>query len=240
VKRATPLLIVTLVLVAASLWYFLRSKPRDYALVARQVATQRLAEHLGQKFPGQRVLLISNPFTQQANTSPDISRTEAAGIEGFGKGMSDNLVLEAVAFPELKPEARGNPRSVFIDGETTTPLSFLVAESAFDNLAAQHPQCGLFVSLIGLPQNVTQLRCWQEEKPKFALLLPDLRFVGNAAAVKQAVRRGKVTAMVLQKPGAPNVHRGISEKDFDRLFILVTAENVDRAMVDYPQLFPPN
>jgi hypothetical protein len=240
VKRATPLLIVTLGLVAAGLWYFLRSKPRDYALVARQIATQRLAEHLGQKFPGRRVLLISNPFTQQADTSPDIARTEAAGIEGFGQGMAGKLVLEAVAFPELMPEARANPRSVFIDGQTTTPLSFLVAESAFDNLAAQHPQCSLFVSLIGLPKNVTQLRCWQEEKPKFGLLLPDLRFVGNAAAVKQAVQRGKIAAMVLQKPGAPNVHRGISEKDFDRLFILVTAENVDRAMVDYPQLFPPN
>src|SRR5688500_19851230 len=64
VKRATPLLIGALVLVAVGLWYFLRSKPRDYALVARQIATQRLAEHLGQKFPSQRVLLISNPFAQ--------------------------------------------------------------------------------------------------------------------------------------------------------------------------------
>ena len=227
-------------LVTAGLWYLLRDKPRDYALTARALAMRRLGEHLAQKFPGQRALLISNPFTENANTASDIVATEKAGIDGFKKGMGDKLVLEAVAFPELKPEARTNPRAVFIDGETTTPLSFLVSADAFDKLAGQHPQAGLFVSLIGLPANVKELRCWQDEKPKFALLLPDLRFVGNAAAVKQSLQKGKIATMVLQKPGAPSLHRGVSQTDFDQLFILVTAENIERTMIDYPQLFPAN
>ena len=239
-KRATPLIIGALVLITAGIWYFLRSEPRDYALTARELATRRLGEHLAQKFPGQRALLISNPFTQNANIASDIVATEKAGIDGFKKGMGDKLVLEAVAFPDLKPEARTNPRAVFIDGETTTPLSFLVSADAFDKLAGQHPQAGLFVSLIGLPANVKELRCWQDEKPKFALLLPDLRFVGNAAAVKQSLQKGKIAAMVLQKPGAPSLHHGVSQTDFDQLFILVTADNIERTMLDYPQLFPPN
>jgi hypothetical protein len=75
---------------------------------------------------------------------------------------------------------------------------------------------------------------------RFALLLPDLRFVGNAAAVKEVLQKGKIAAMVLQKPGAPGMDRGVSQTDFDRLFILVTAENVERTMLDHPQLFPPN
>jgi hypothetical protein len=240
VKRYLPLVIGAAVLLTAGLWFFFRSKPRDYALAARAVATRRLAEHLGEKFPGTRVLLISNPFIQNASTSADIVATENAGIEGFGKGMANKLALEAIAFPELKTEARGNPRDVFIDAETTTPLSFLVAEDSFDKLAEQHPQCGLFVSLIGLPRNVKEQRCWQQDNPRFALLLPDLRFVGNVAAVKQAVQKGKIAAMVLQKPGAPSVHGGVSEKEFDQLFILVTPENIDQAILDYPQLFPPN
>lgn len=238
-KRTLPLVVVGFVL-AAGLWYFLRSNPRDHALTARQLATRRLAEHLAQTFPGTRVLLISNPFTQTAHTRGDIVATEEAGIEGFKRGMGNKLVLEAIAFPELKAEARANPRSVYIDAETTTPLSFLVAGDSFDKLAAQHQQCGVFVSLIGLPHNITELRCWEDAAPKFALLLPDLRFVGNAAAVKQAVQRGKIAAMILQKPGAPAVHRGVSEGDFDRLFVLITPENIARAMLDYPQLFPPD
>lgn len=227
------------VLVVTGIWYFARSGPRDHALTARELATRRLAEHLAQKFPGERALLISNPFTQNANTASEIIATEKAGIEGFKQGSGNKLVLEAVAFPELKPEVQWKPRSVFIDGETTTPLSFLVADSAFDKLAEQHPRCGLFVSLIGLPANVNELRCWQEGKTKFALLLPDLRFIGNAAAVKDAVQRGKLAAMVLPKPGAPSLHRGVSETDFDRLFILVTADNIEKTMLDHPQLFPP-
>jgi hypothetical protein len=240
VKRAIPLVIAALLLASAGVWFFLRDKPRDYALTARELATRRLGEHLAQKFSGQRALLISNPFTQSQTIANDIVATEKAGINGFKKGTGDKLILEAVAFPELKPEARTNPRSVFIDGETTTPLSFLVGADAFDKLAGQHPQCALFVSLIGLPANLKELRCWQEEKPKFALLLPDLRFVGNAAAVKQSVQKGKIAAMVLHKPGAPSLDRGVSQTDFDQLFILVTAENIDRTMLDYPQLFPPN
>jgi hypothetical protein len=240
VTRAVPLIIGALLLITAGAWYFLRSDPRDYALTARELATRRLGEHLAQKFPGQRALLISNPFTENANTASDIVATEKAGIDGFRKGVGGKLVLEAVAFPELKPEARTNPRAVFIDGETTTPLSFLVSAEAFDTLAGQHPQCALFVSLIGLPANVKELRCWQEEKPRFALLLPDLRFVGNAAAVKQSLQKGKIAAMVLQKPGAPSLHRGVSQTDFDQLFIFVTAENIERTMLDYPQLFPAN
>ena len=239
-KRAIPLIIGPLVLITAGVWFFLRSQPGNYALAARELATRRLGEYLAQKFPGQRALLISNPFTQNANTASEIVATEKAGIDGIRKGLRDKLVLEAIAFPELKPEARTNPRAVFIDGETTTPLSFLVSADAFDKLAGQHPQAGLFVSLIGLPANVRELPCWQNEKPKFALLLPDLRFVGNAAAVKQSLQNGKIAAMVLQKPGAPSVHRGVSEQDFDRLFILVTADNIERTMLDHPQLFPPN
>lgn len=237
-KRAIPLVIAVLVLASAVFWYLLRDKPRGYALNARELATRRLAEHLAQKLPGQRALLISNPFTQNPNVADDIVATEKAGIDGFKKGMGNKLLLEAVAFPVLKPEARTNPRAVFIDGETTTPLSFLISVDAFDNLAGQYPQAELFVSLIGLPANVKELRCWQEEKPRFALLLPDLRFVGNAAAVKQSLQKGKIAAMVLQKPGAPSLTRGVSQADFDQLFILVTADNIERTMLDHPQLFP--
>ncbi len=239
-KRAIPLVTAVLILASAGIWYFLRDKPRDYALTARELATRRLGDHLAQKYPAQRALLISNPFTQNANTASDIVATEKAGVDGFKKGMGDKLVLEAVAFPELKPEARTNPRALFIDGETTTPLSFLVSDDAFDKLASQYSQASLFVSLIGLPAGVKQLRCWQEEKPKFALLLPDLRFVGSATAVKQSLQKGKIAAMVLLKPGAPSLHQGVSQTDFDRFFILVTAENIEQTMRDHPQLFPAN
>lgn len=237
-KRAAAILVFVAAGTAA-LWFFLRNDPRDNALDARELATRRLAEYLAQNYAGQRALLLSNPFTENDATAQDIIAMEKAGIAGVRKGLRDKLTLEAVAYPELKPGARDNPRAILIDGETTTPLSYLVANDAFDKLVAKHPNCDLIISLIGLPAALKQARCWQDEKPKFALLLPDLRFVGNAAAVKRAVQSGKLAAFVLHKPGAPDSRSPLKGPgQFDQRFLLVTGENIDQILTDHPQLFP--
>jgi hypothetical protein len=238
-KRIAPILALVAFIAAIVLWFFLRNDPRDNALDAREVATHRLAEYLAQNYPGQRALLVSNPFTENDATAKEIVATEKAGIAGVRKGLGGKVTLEAIAYPELKPEARANPRAVFIDGETTTPLSYLVADDSFDKLLAKHPNCDLMISLVGLPASLKETQCWQNEKPRFALLLPDLRFVGNAAAVKRAVQSGKLAAFVLPKPGAPDSRAPLKGPgDFDQRFILVTRENIDRVVADYPQLFP--
>src|SRR5687768_6006443 len=132
-RGAWVLILLVAVAFAVSSWLFLRKKsPHDNALAARELAMHRLGEYLAQKYPGHRALLVSNPFTESASTSKDILKMETAGITGFRSGLGTKATLEAVAFPELKPEAKTNPRAVFIDGETTTPLSYLVAEDAFD------------------------------------------------------------------------------------------------------------
>jgi len=238
-KRVAPILALVVFITAIVLWFFLRNDPRDNALDAREVATRRLAEYLAQNYPGQRALLLSNPFTENDATAKEIVAMEKAGIAGVRKGLGDKVTLEAIAYPELKPEARANPRAVFIDGETTTPLSYLVAPDSFDKLLAKHPNCDLMISLVGLPAALKEVRCWQDEKLKFALLLPDLRFVGNAAAVKRAVQSGKLAAFVLLKPGAPDSRAPLKGPgDFDQRFILVTRENIDRVVEEYPQIFP--
>lgn len=237
-KRAAFILVLAAA-VAVIGFRFFKNDPRDNALDAREVATHRLAEYLAQNYSGQRALLISNPFTENDATAKEIVAMEKAGIAGVRKGLGDKVTLEAIAYPELKPEARANPRAVFIDGETTTPLSYLVAPNSFDKLLAKHPNCDLMISLVGLPAALKDTQCWQDQKPKFALLLPDLRFVGNPAAVKRAVQSGKLVAFVLPKPGVPDSRAPLKGPgDFDQRFILVTRENIDRVVVDYPQLFP--
>ena len=240
-KRAAAILLVIGAIAGLGSWFFLRNHSYDNTLTARGLAARQLAEYLAQKYPGQRALLISNPFTENDATAKEIIAMERAGIAGIRKGLGDKVILEALAYPELKAGARANPRGTFIDGETTTPLSYLVASDAFDKLAAQHPACDLMVSLIGLPADLRQARCWQSDKPSFALLLPDLRFVGDAAAVKRAVQRGKLAAFVLHKPGAPDLDTPLKGSgEFDQRFLLVTPENVERMVADYPQVFPAN
>ncbi len=240
--RQTPAL-VFLVLVAAGfgLWFYFRPDPQGNALRVREIATRGLAEHLARMLPGKRALIISNPFTLGKDTAKGIVEAEQAGLRGLREGFGGSITVAAVAFPELKPEARVNPRALLRDVETTTPLSYLVVPAAFDQLAMKHPDCEILVSLIGLPLEVDRSDSWKAPgAPRFALLLPDLKIIGDAAVVKAAVKSGKLAAFVLARPGAPGDATAPGREwkaEFEERFLLVTAENVEQVMQAHPGLF---
>jgi hypothetical protein len=215
---------IAFVLAAVALWYFTRDKEYIAAFRSREGATQMLAEYLGKKFPGARVLVISNPFTETGG-STDTVKMENAGIDGLREGFGDKTVLK-VGYPELKPAARSDPRSLLADPETPTPLSYLVADDAFDKLTLGYD---LAISLIGLPVALDKVQCWQNPgKPAFGLLLPDLRVVGTGADVRAAVKSGKLAAFVLAAPNAANQ------------FLLVTPESIEQLTQQYPKLLGPD
>ena len=237
------LLVVLVVGLLAGLgyWFFGRDNPHSNALRAREMATRGLAEYLARTQAGHRALVLSNPYTERKGTPRDIVATEAAGIRGLKQGFGTSLTVEAIAFPELRAEAQNNPRAVYIDPESTTPLSYLVAEDAFDKLARQYSHCDVIVSLIGLPVELDRVECWQTNgPPKFALLLPDLRIIGDGAAVKSAVKSGKLAAFVLSKPDAPDSNAPVGRDfaaEFEKRFVLVTAENIDQVTQTHTKLF---
>jgi hypothetical protein len=182
-----------------------------------------LAKYLARKFPGERVLVLSNPFTE-LGASSDIKGMEKAGIAGLREGFGKNANLKVV-FPELKPEARSNPQALVKNPETPTPLSYLVSEDAFDKLISASPTFELVVSLIGLPMALDKLKCWQNPgTPRFALLLPDLSFIGSSADIETALKSGKLAGFVtLREPTTPP-QADVPPK-FAEQFVLVTPEN---------------
>jgi hypothetical protein len=240
-KQAWPVLFLVIAGLGLAWWWFGRANPQDAALRSRELATRGLADHLVSRHAGQRALIVSNPYTQRPGLPPGVYAQEQAGIRGLVQGLTNTIPVEAIVYPELKPEAREDPRAVEIDAPTTTPLSYLVAEGSFDALAQAHPGCELIVSLIGLPADVTRLRVWQRTSPvQFALLFPDFRVLGDAAAVRAAVKSGKLAAFVLPKPNAPPDQTPIGrdgKAEFDRRFLLITPDNIDQMIERYPGLF---
>ena len=222
--RGWGLAIGAAALVGLAVWYFSRDKAQSRAFEERQLATRVLAEYLAKKFPGERVLVVSNPFTELGAES-DIVEMEEAGLAGLREGFGKNATLKVV-FPELKPEARSNPRALLKNPETPTPLSYLVTDDAFDKLVNANPTFELIVSLVGLPATLDKMRCWQKAgKPAFALLLPDLSLMGDSAEVQTALKSGKLAAFVsLREPTTP-AQADVPPK-FAEQFVLVTAENV--------------
>ena len=241
-KRFGPLILLAGILLAGALWFFLRPDPHQDALGARALATRGLAEHLARTFPGQRALVLANSFSREKGMARGTVDMEEAGLRGLRAGFGQRVVLEAVAFPELKPGALENPRALLMDGATTTPLSYLVTDEAFDQLARQHPACELIVSLIGLPAELERVECWRAPgRPWFALLLPDLRIIGDAAAVRSAMQSGKLAAFVCPRPGASDTPVSMGEDfaaAFEKRFVLVTAANLDQVIQTHPNLFP--
>ena len=210
-------------------------------LTQRELGMEFLGRYLASQYPGKKVVVLANPFSQQPGQTRDIYQFEKAGLQGLKRGLGKSVVIETVAYPELKPGFVEDRRSVFIDPRTTTPLSFVVADEALDKIAGEHPQAELLVSLIGLPINVRHTETWKRTNPrKFALLLPDLRMVGDEGAVREAISSGKIAAIVMNKPGAPPEDQPMgkdSKMEFDRRFLLVNRETIDRFLQVYPRLF---
>lgn len=237
---AVVLLILSLGLVEAQ-FHILRGLFSSRPLGQRELAMRFLGQYLARQYPGGRAIVLSNPFSNLAGQPREIYEYEKAGVRGLRQGLGTAVRIEGVVFPELKPGALEHPRAAGIDRATTTPLSYLVADNALDKVARQYPQAEILVSLIGLPVNVRQTRTWQAAGgKKFALLLPDLRMVGNQAAIGQAVRSGKIAAMVLNKPGAPPEDQPLgrdAQTEFDQRFLLITPTSIERYLQAYPRLF---
>jgi hypothetical protein len=137
---------------------------------ARGTGYARPAEYVARTRPGHRVLVVSNPSPSVARLR-EVIETEEAGIRGLRNGFGKGVTVEAVVYPELKPRALEDPRSLITDPETATPLSYLVAPDALDRLAREHSDCDIIVSLIGLPADLSACETWQAGDARSFVLL---------------------------------------------------------------------
>ena len=139
-----------------------------------------------------------------------------------------------VAFPKIKPEAERDPTSVFVPSNTTTVLSYLIADTAVDELIRENPDCDVLVSLIGLPANTFSAPYWLKPgAPRFALLLPDFTVLADPNAIRYAFKSGKIIAAVIAKQGAASSKNPMTadyKTEFDKRYILVTKDNVDELL----------
>lgn len=234
------LLALALVLAEAQ-FHILKRLLGTAPLTQRELAMEYLGRHLAARFPGKKAVVLSNPFSKEPNQPAEVYQFEKAGLRGLERGLEKAVTIEAVEFPAVKPGFTSDRRSVFIDPATTTPLSYVVAEGALDEIASRHPGAEILVSLIGLPVTVRQTETWKISNPrKFALLLPDLRMLGDEGAIRQAFQSGKIAVCVMNKPGGPaeDVPMTVDPKaEFDRRFILVSGETIDDTLRAWPRLF---
>ncbi|MGV3773523.1 MAG: hypothetical protein ACO1QB_11515 [Verrucomicrobiales bacterium] len=199
----------------------------------RQVATRVLAEHLKTAYQPKRALIFSNPYAKMSGRPPEVYSFQEAGEEGLREGFGPGVQLKTV-FPPIRPAALKDVSSVYVDPESSTPISFLVTEYSWQEALEKNPSFQMAISLIGAPLNYRDLiKNPSFAKIKFAFLLPDWRMIGDATAIKREFASGRIAAAVINRQGAESEKSlsGNYKKDFERLFILVTPQNLS-------QLFP--
>lgn len=208
------------------------SRANRAPLSQREIATRVLAEYVRKTANPHAVLVLSNPYTQKPGSPADVYDFQKAGVAGLRKGFEP--VEVKVAFPKIKPEAERDPTSVFVPSNTTTVLSYLIADTAVDELIRENPDCDVLVSLIGLPANTLSAPYWSKPgAPRFALLLPDFSVLADPNAIRYAFKSGKIIAAVVAKRGAASSKNAMSadyKAEFDKRYILVTKENVDELL----------
>ncbi len=227
-RKGAIILIVVILAGAGGYLAWRQSRP---AISEREFATQLLGDFIRQTIRPKAVLVVGNPFSQLPNPSAQVRDFQRAGVAGLKTGLRNGPAL-TVDFPAVKPSVLANPASIPIDPKSPNPLSFLIESSAFDALLKSHPDCDLAVSLIGLPVNLGAMETWSKSgPPRFALLLPDWRILGDASEIAAAFSSGKLVAAVVSRSIAGTV------ADFRERYLLVNSNNVTELLQRSPQSF---
>ncbi|MBL9135965.1 MAG: hypothetical protein JNK85_08860 [Verrucomicrobiales bacterium] len=194
----------------------------------RLMVFERLGEVIGASVPDARILVVGNPFSRKTGAAPDVRHAADDALRGLKKGLGKGSWSIEVGYPELKPGALDDPRSVDIPAGATTPLSFMTQPGAWDRLSEAHRGATVWVSLIGLPADLASTRAWTEPGgPKWVLYLADLEMIGPGDAVAAALREGRLLAAVLARPGAPAESKPLdadSRAEFDARYLLLTKD----------------
>jgi hypothetical protein len=221
------------------IWKF-RSSPQRSATTHREIALRVLGQFLAEKHPSAAVLALGNPFSRRRDQPAEVYRFEESSLRGLQAGIGPAATVR-VAYPSVRSSFDRDPSSVRIDPQTTTPLSFLIEEGAFDAAARAHPECKVIVSWIGIPADMEKQEVWRpNDSHQFALFAPDWRLIGDLGVVRALFKSGKLIAAVLPKPGAPDEQTdlpGTIREQFDQRFLLVTSENLEELAAQYPRAF---
>lgn len=213
-----------------------------HALARRELVLEQLTEAAVREVPKPVVLVVGNPFAPLPGSDPGLREVEEASVRGVQRGIGKAGARYAgIRHPALREEARRDPTAVPIPPGATTPVSFLTEPGAWDRLRSEVPEANLWVSLIGVPADLGETKAWEDpEGPRWALLLPDLKLIGNPDAVRSAFERGRLVALVLARPGAPPESEPVAgdrREEFERRYILVTRESLASVAGAWPDLF---
>ena len=163
--------------------------------------------YLKTAMPGKKILMFADPGFEK---NDNVKLLADALREAYG----GEVVVDTV---ELPGNQAGMPM----------PLYMMMKAKDFDAMVEKHPDAGLIVTTVGLPQDANNLKFMKQSADKrpalFLMGLPS----GPMQGILPALQSGAIIGLIISNPQAQYDVSAPSDpmEAFDILFFLVTKEN---------------
>jgi len=228
--------------------------PGRYEREYQKISAQKLAVHLADRFPGARVLIITDPMRQTpagvvAEAGPGTGDPFLAGLR---EGLGEKVTIVAEVVPEIPEDVRAAfTAESFPPGTLESesapiemilpPPEYWFTPQVFDKLVTEHAMdCDLIITTVGLPMDQRSMRFWRmKNRPRLAVSLGGM--TPSLAELRMAIAEDAVPGFVAYSPDAVfDGKRPPKDLDdaFAKRYLLVTPDNVNDLAGKYPDLFP--
>lgn len=175
-----------------------------------------LGRYLAENHAGHKVLVLTYPAP-----SDYLKKRNKAMVDSLSEGLEGALTLAGQESP-APPDGSGPMVSAMMDINKPENL---------DAMIERHPDCDMIVSLISLPHNYKEMKFWKTpDRARPKLVLAD----ANIAIMEELLKKGRVVAAVVRKPGQGYDVGEKLPKDpielFNQRYILVDAKNIDQVL----------
>jgi hypothetical protein len=198
-----------------------------YVQAKMEMLGRYLKDHLADRGP---ILLIHHMV--QKDNEGSVRRHEAL-VSALEKGLAGSITIDRRVSLDLDPR---DPKTRPKPGD---PMPWgVVTAKIFDEWIQANSQCGVVVSLVGVPYNYRDSAHWKGTGRKVALVLTDWPY-GQVAAI----RSGLIAAVVLARPDyrldLTKSSLDDVSKDAAALFrprwVIVDSRNIDEICRRYPE-----
>lgn len=186
------------------------SRPEAELAALQRTAGAVIGRHLVTKYADRRVLvLLSPPALRDAG--------EAAALAGLVGAVGDRVTL-------IMQDLEVGPARI------PSPALWLTAQS-FDQAVASRPDCGIVLSLVGLPSRLTDMSFWRlPDRPDLVLLNTPVFLL------EEMLARGAVDAVLVRRPGETG-QQPERPANSPENWLLITSENVTAMAETYHGIF---
>jgi len=203
----------------------LASPERKVQAAYEYAAMQCIGEYLTElDYRGPTGILFIEEPTTQVNESVLRERQKR-----LVSGAKDAFAVEVVRSPDIPLDR--------MDSTNPQHMSKYWTAKEFDKFVKEgSAQCGIIISMVGLPEKPNEIRFWSQlKRPKFIV------FNQRLNGLQKSIEQGKITAAVITHPEKPIDNKASVpqnyRKAFDSRYLLIDKKNVKQVAKKYPWIF---